>query len=149
MGSQGFLGRGAPLGAEVNLLVQLGLGALLLAGVLLARRGRYVAHGVCQGTAYVATVAMTVIWMVPSLRDNYGSGLARGVVNRVNVAVAAHLALGAAVVLLGAYVVLVAATPLVPPRLRFVRYRPWMLTLLSLWWASIALGVLTYWWATS
>jgi len=147
--ADGFLGRGATLGADLNLLVQLGLGLLLLVGMGLARRGAYRAHGFCQASAFIVTLALTFAWMIPSLRDIYAPSLVRGVVNRVNVAVAAHVVLGSAVLLLGAWVVLVAATPLVPARLRFQNYKLWMRTLLSLWWAEIALGALTYFWATS
>lgn len=54
--------------------------------------------------------------------------------NRVNVAVGAHI---------------VAGTSLIPPRLRFQSYEPWMRTLLVLWWLAIVLGAATYWLATS
>jgi len=37
----------------------------------------------------------------------------------------AHAALGSAVIVLGGYLILVAATRVVPVRLRFERYRPW------------------------
>ncbi len=51
---------------------------------------------------------------------------------------------GTRVLLLGAYVILVAATDVVPHRWRFQNYRPWMRTLFALWWSAIALGVWTY-----
>jgi uncharacterized membrane protein YozB (DUF420 family) len=149
MFADGFLGRGALLGADLNLLVQVAISVLLLAGMGLARRGAHRAHGLCQTSAFIVTLALTVAWMIPSLRDIYAPGLVRGVVNRVNVAVAAHVVLGGGVLLLGAWVVLVAGTPVVPARLRFQNYKRWMRTLLSLWWAEIALGALTYFWATS
>ena len=44
MSGEGFLGRGATFGADLNLLVQAGLGLLLLIGMALARRGLYRAH---------------------------------------------------------------------------------------------------------
>ena len=149
MYADGFLGRASTLGADLNLLLQLGLGALLIVGAGLARRGAYRGHGVCQATAFVITLAVTVFWMVPSLRSNYAPSLGRGVMNRVNVAVAAHTVLGIVVLVLGVWVILVAATPLVPARFRFTNYKRWMRTLLSLWWAEIVFGVLTYVWSTS
>lgn len=134
--------------AELNLLVQLVLGALLLAGMLLARRGWYRLHGACQSTALLGSLALTAIWMIPALRDVYAPGLAGGRLHRVNVAVLAHVGVGSVVLLLGLYVVLVAATPLVPARLRFTNYKAWMRTLLGLWWATILLGALLYWFVT-
>lgn len=149
MWTGGFLGRGALFGADLNLLIQVGLGVVLLGGMLLARRGWYRGHGACQSSVFLAVAVMTAIWMGPSLHLNYGPSLAGLVVNRVNVAVAAHIVVGTVALLLGAYVVLVAGTPLVPKRLRFDNYKPWMRTLLALWWLAIVLGVTTYWLATS
>lgn len=115
----------------------------------LARRGWYRAHGACQATALLLTILMTLIWMAPSFRDVYAPSLGRGVVNRINLAVAAHAALGTGVLLLGIYIVLVAGTPFIPARFRFENYKAWMRTLLVLWWIVIGLGVLTYWFVTS
>ena len=145
----GFLRDSSTFGGDLNLLVQIALGVMLLGGMALARRGRHAAHGVCQASAFLLMLALTVLWMVPALRDTYADGLGRGVVNRVNVAVAAHVVLGTAVLVLGAWIVLVAGTPLVPRAWRFVSYARWMRTLLALWWLEIGLGVLTYWFATS
>jgi hypothetical protein len=61
--------------------------------------------------------------------------------------VVAHAALGSVVLLLGVYVVLVAGTAVIPQRFRFQNYSVWMRTLLVLWWITIGLGVLTYWFA--
>jgi len=146
--SEGFLGRPSTFGADLNLLVQLGLGVLLFAGLLLARRSRYAWHGVCQSTALVATIVMTAIWMLPAYHANYGLAIFK-LGNRVNVAAAAHVISGTAALLLGLYVVLVAGTPLVPKALRFGNYKVWMRTLITVWWLALLLGVLTYWFATS
>ncbi len=147
MFGEGFLGRGGTFGGDLNLLVQIGLGILLLVGMVLARRGWYRAHGACQTSALALVIVMTLAWMVPSLREVYAPDLARGIANRTTIAVAAHAALGSGVLLLGVYVVLVAGTSLIPSRLRFQNYRAWMRTLLVLWWVVIGLGVLIYWFA--
>jgi hypothetical protein len=139
----GLFGGTAPRGADVNVLAQLGLGGLLLAGVLLARRGFYRAHGACQSLALVVAVGLAAAWMIPALRTIFLPGLP--VRDRASVVVIVHGLLGGSVLLLGAYVVLVAGTRLVPPRFRFQRYRPWMRTLLVLWWVTIGLGLSTYW----
>jgi uncharacterized membrane protein YozB (DUF420 family) len=146
--ADGFLGRPSTFGADLNLLIQLGLGLLLLAGLLLARRSRYGLHGACQATALVVTLIMTGIWMLPAYHTNYGPGIFR-LGNRVNVAAAAHVVAGSVALLVGIYVVLVAGTPLVPRALRFTNYKAWMRTLITIWWLALLLGVLTYWFATS
>ena len=146
--TDGFLGRGAPFGADLNIVLQVGVGVLLLVGMGLARRARYRGHGICQGTAFVLALAMTILWMVPAFHAIHADALGRGVVNRVTVTVSAHVAAGTAALLMGAWVLLVAGTPLVPPRLRFQNYKRWMRTLLILWWLALILGVATYWLST-
>jgi hypothetical protein len=145
--SEGFLGRPSTFGADLNLLVQLGLGLLLLAGLLLARRARYGLHGACQTTALVVTLAMTAIWMAPAYHANWGPGIFT-FGTRVTAAAAAHVLTGSLALLLGLYVVLVAGTPLIPKGLRFGNYQAWMRSLLAVWWLALLLGVLTYWLAT-
>ena len=146
--ADGFLGRPSTFGADLNLLIQIVLGLLLVAGLLLARRSRYALHGACQSVALVATLVMTAIWMLPAYRDNYGPAIFK-LGNRVNVAAAAHVVSGSVALLIGIYVVLVAGTPLVPKALRFTNYKAWMRTLIAVWWLALLLGVLTYWLATS
>jgi uncharacterized membrane protein YozB (DUF420 family) len=146
--SEGFLGRPSTFGADLNLLIQIALGLLLLAGLLLARRSRYAMHGACQSLALAATLVMTTIWMLPAYHNNYGPAIFK-LGNRVNVAAAAHVLVGSLALLIGIYVVLVAGTPLVPTALRFSNYKVWMRTLISVWWLALLLGVLTYWLATS
>ena len=140
----GFLLSTSTLGGDVNLIVQLLLGVTLLAGAHLAQRGFYGAHGACQTTALALTLLLTVAWMAPTFRDVYEGSIERGVVNRVNVAVAGHVVLGTLTLLLGGWIVLVAGTRLVPPRWRFTNYKVWMRTLLVLWWLGIVFGVATY-----
>ena len=149
MFSDGFLGQGAPWGADLNLLLQVAVGVLLLAGFGLARRGRHGAHGICQSAGFVLAVVMTILWMIPAFHAIHADALGRGVVNRVTIAVAAHIVVGTSALLVGAWVVLVAGTPLVPPRLRFSNYKLWMRTLLTLWWLAIILGLAVYRFGTS
>jgi uncharacterized membrane protein YozB (DUF420 family) len=140
----GFLHARSTLGGDVNLLAQLAVGLALVAGVVLARRGRYRAHGACQTTALALTLLLTVAWMGPAFRDVYEPSVERGVVTRATVAAATHVALGMLTLLLGGWVVLVAGTTLVSPRWRFRRYAPWMRTVFALWWVTMLFGVATY-----
>jgi hypothetical protein len=52
---KGFLGTGAPFGADLNLVVQLTMGVALIAGALLAKQKHYTAHGICQTTIRSST----------------------------------------------------------------------------------------------
>ncbi len=149
MFDQGFLGRGGTLGGDLNLVIQVGLGLLILVGAVLARRGWYRTHGACQSGALVLAAMMTVVWMVPSFREVYAPDLSRGVADRTMVAIVTHAALGAGVLLLGLYVVLVAGTDLIPRRFRFRNYKAWMRTVLVLWLIATGLGALGYWFATA
>ena len=149
MFADGFLGQGAPWGADLNLVLQVAVGILLLAGMGLARSGRYGAHGLFQTTGFVVAIAMTILWMIPAFHAIHADALGRFVVNRVTIAVAAHVVVGTLALLVGAWVVLVAGTPLVPARLRFSNYKPWMRTLLTLWWLALILGVAVYRFGTS
>ncbi len=135
----------ADLPSRVVLTLMMADGVLILLGAWLARRGRYRLHGACQSLAYVLIAVLVAGWMIPTFRDLYAPDLRRGVVNRADVAVAIHATLGATVVLLGAWVVLVAGTPLVPARLRFANYKGWMRALLALWWLAILAGTLGSW----
>lgn len=133
------------LDSRITLWVQIGVAGLLAVGAVFAWRGWYRAHGVCQGAAYVVTLGTTAFWMAPVFVKFFVPNLAGGHPDGSDLVVTAHATLGTVVLLLGAYVILVAATNVVPPRLRFANYRPWMRTLIVLWWGTTALGLWTYW----
>src|SRR5882672_1967849 len=109
--ADGFLGRPSTFGADLNLLIQIGLGLLLLAGLFLVRKSKYALHGACQSVALVTTIVMTAIWMLPAFHNNYGWAIFK-LGNRVNTAAAAHVVAGTIALLVGIYVVLVAGTPI-------------------------------------
>src|SRR5262245_54251226 len=117
---------------RLNLWILITVGVLLGVGALLARRGWYRAHGACQAVAYLITALMTAVWMLPVFATFFLPDLLGAKVDRTGAVAIAHGALGTAVLLLGAYVILVAGTSVIPARLRFRHYRPWMLTLLAL-----------------
>jgi hypothetical protein len=64
----GFLGTGVPFAADVNLIVQLAMGEALIAGVILAKKKRYRAHGACQTTVLLLNLWMIGFEMWPSFR---------------------------------------------------------------------------------
>lgn len=133
------------LDSTVTLWIQIGVAVLLAVGAGLAHLRWYRAHGVCQSAAYLVTLATTSLWMAPVFVKFFVPNLAGGKPDRADLIVTAHASLGTLVLLLGAYVILVAATNVVPARLRFANYRPWMRTLIVLWWGTTALGIWSYW----
>lgn len=140
----GFLGTNAPLEADINLVIQLFMGIALLLGMMLARRRRYLAHGICQGSVMILNLVMIALIMFPSFRDGVFPELpARLRIPYYSVSTL-HAALGIIAQLLGLYIVLRAGTNLLPRALCFQNYKLWMRTELVLWWVVIVFGVATY-----
>jgi plastocyanin len=140
----GFLGTGATFRADLNLVVQIAMGMALLAGMLLARAKRFRAHKYCQSSVMLLNLAMILIIMAPSFHHQVGPQIPGGLKEAYYLVPYIHAALGTIAELLGIYIVVVAATGLLPRRLRFKRYRPWMRTELALWWVVVLIGVGTY-----
>src|SRR5215467_2534730 len=65
LNSPGFLGTGATLAADFNLIVQLLMGVALLLGMILARRRHYRAHAICQGSVVLLNLVMIASIMLP------------------------------------------------------------------------------------
>ena len=141
---KGFLGTGAPFGADLNLVVQLIMGLALIAGVLLAKQKRYTAHGICQTTVLLLNLLMIGLVMWPSFQQQVKPALSKVLHKWYYEAAAIHALLGIAAELLGLYIVIVAGTNLVPQRLRFKRWKLWMRTELVLWAIVLVSGVGTY-----
>ena len=140
----GFLGTNATFGADVNLIVQLSMAGALIGGVLLAKKKRYRAHGACQATVLLLNLWMIGFEMWPSFRLQIAPRIHRLFHTNYYRIATIHAVLGAAAELLGIYIVLVTATELVPPSLRFTQWRQWMRTELVLWFFSLAWGIGTY-----
>lgn len=141
----GFLHTGATFTADLNLLVQFAMGLALIAGARLARLRRFRAHGRCQATVMLLNLVMISLVMAPSFRTQISPNLHKAGSDLYYALPALHAALGTIAELLGLYVVLVATgAPVVPVRLRFTNYRPWMRTTLVLWWVVLALGAGIY-----
>lgn len=140
----GFLGTGAPFAADVNLIVQLAMGGALIVGVILARRKRFRAHGVCQTTVLLLNLWMIGFQMWPSFRLQIAPHVHKVLRTAYYTTATVHAALGTAAELLGIYIVLVVGTKLVPPSLRFTHWKRWMRIELALWCVALILGVGAY-----
>lgn len=141
---KGFLGTGAPFAADVNLIVQLAMGGALAAGVILARKKRYKAHGACQTTVLLLNLWMIGFEMLPSFRLQVLPHVPKVLHTAYYIIAAVHATLGTAAEVLGIYIVLVVATKLVPPSLRFTEWKRWMRIELALWMLALMSGIGTY-----
>jgi uncharacterized membrane protein YozB (DUF420 family) len=141
---KGFLGTSAPFEADVNLVVQLLMATALVAGVVLARRKRYRAHGICQTTVMLLNLLMIGLVMWPSFRRQVNPSLPKLLHKAYYAAPMIHGALGITAELLGLYIVLVAGTNVLPAWLRFTNWKRWMRTELVLWFVVVISGLGTY-----
>jgi uncharacterized membrane protein YozB (DUF420 family) len=142
--ARGFLGTAASRKADITLLMELGMGLVLVVGAWLARRRCYRAHAWCQSAVVLLNLAVIVLNMAPSLHRAVAAASPTGYRDSYYLLAGAHGILGIAAEMLALYILLAAGTNLLPTRLRFVHYKPWMQTALALWWAALLLGILTY-----
>lgn len=126
-----------------NLIAQVVLFGSLLMGAFLARRQRFRAHGWVQGSVVLLNLVFIFAVMLPSFRHQlwrkgasesgtlfYGAGII-------------HAILGTTAELGGLYVVLT-ATSLLPKKLRFENFKPWMRSVLALWTLAVVSGGIFY-----
>jgi plastocyanin/uncharacterized membrane protein YozB (DUF420 family) len=140
----GFLGTGATFYADVNLVIQIAMGVALLFGRRLAQKKNFQAHKICQSSVMILNLMMIVFLMAPSFHKQVQPQIPAGLKDAYYLSAFIHATLGTIAEVLGLYIVLVAATNILPAKLKFDRYRPWMLTELTLWWVVILLGLGTY-----
>ena len=141
---KGFLGTGATFEADFNLVVQLAMAAALVAGVFLAKQGRYKAHGICQTTVLLLNLVMIGLVMWPGFRRQAIPRSLSVLHRSYYAAPLVHAALGMTAELLGLYIVLVAGTNVLPMWLRFTNWKLWMRTEFVLWFVVIISGMGTY-----
>src|SRR5438309_8153309 len=104
---KGFLGTGATFGADFNLVVQLIMGAALIAGAHLARQKRYKAHGICQTSVLLLNLLMIGLVMWPSFQKQVKPSLSEVLHKWYYETAAIHAALEIAAEPLGLYMVFV------------------------------------------
>jgi hypothetical protein len=97
-----------------------------------------------QSSMVLVNIPIVLLWMLPAYTTNVLPGLGNEFAQAYYWVPSLMLVAGAAAELLGVYIILVAATDIVPIRWRFRRYKLWMRTELVLWWAVLLLGVATY-----
>ena len=141
---KGFLGTGAPFGADLNLVAQLVMGIALIAGAILARYKRYRAHRICQTSVLLLNLLMIGLVMWPSFQQQVKPALSKAFHKWYYKVAIIHAALGIGAELLGLYIVIVAGTNVLPQWLRFKDWKLWMRAELVLWTIVLVSGVATY-----
>jgi hypothetical protein len=131
-------------GPDVTALIELAMGLALGLGAILARMGRYRAHAWCQAAVVLLNLGVVTTSMVPVFHRQVAVALSAGSLSTHYLLAAVHGAVGAMAELFAVYVLLVAGTSLVPHRLRFAAYKPWMRRALGLWWLVLLLGLAVY-----
>ena len=142
--SEGFLGTAATRYTDVVLLLEIGMGLVLLAGAVFARKRRFRAHALCQTAIVLLNAAIIVLVMIPAFRVQVSPRIPLKLGKSYYALATAHGAIGGAVELGGLYILLAAGTKLLPEKLRITRYKLWMRIVLAGWWAVLLLGLATY-----
>lgn len=95
----------------------------------------------------ILNLLMIFLIMSPSFHRQVQPQIPQGLNDPYYLVALIHASLGGVAELLGLYIVLVAGTNILPQRLRFARYKPWMRTELALWWVVLlfGFGVYYYW----
>ena len=142
--NEGFLGSGASFSADVNLVVQVTMGGALIAGSWLAKKRCYRAHAACQTSVLLLNLAMIGLVMWPSFEQQVRPASAKAFHRWYYQAAIIHAVLGTIAEVVGIYIVAVAGTKMIPKRLRFTNWKPWMRTELVLWMIVLITGLGTY-----
>ena len=150
MQETGFLGTEASRAADITLLLEMGMGAGLLAGAVLARAGRIRIHAACQSAVVLFNLALIVLTMFPAFHRQVLPKLPDRIGKPYYALAATHAALGGVAELVGLYILLAVGTNLLPEKFRITRYKFWMRRLLLVWWIVLFLGMATYarWYVT-
>jgi uncharacterized membrane protein YozB (DUF420 family) len=141
---QGFVGTAAPMGADLILLIEFAMGAGLVIGAGLARRGRFRLHAWCQSAIVFLNLAVIVLTMIPSFHAHVLPGIPAKLGKAYYGLATIHAALGSVAEVAGLYVLLAAGTNVLPEKLQLTRYKMWMRSVLVIWWVVLLLGVATY-----
>src|SRR5450432_1043065 len=142
--NEGFLGTAAPRYADAVVLLEMGMGLVLLLGAVLARRKKFRVHAWCQSTVVLLNLAIVLLVMVPSFQTRVSPKIPAKLCKHYYALATMHAVLGTVGEIAGLYIVLAAGTNLLPQRLRMTRYKFWMRGVLALWWVVLLLGLATY-----
>ena len=139
----GFLGTRALFYADLSLVLILFTAALFTLGWRLAVRKRFAPHRWVQTAAAALNTLVVLAVMVPSFISFILPGIPRKLLVGTYGVTALHALIGLLGLLLGVFVVL-RAYGLMPRRLRFRNYKPFMRTSYALYMLSTLFGLIVY-----
>jgi hypothetical protein len=139
-----LLGTPAPAAADVVAYFEIATGLMLIAGLFFVRAGHVRLHAYLQSTIVLVNIPVILIWMVPAFLEPLPPGPPALFTVAANFLPTLMLVTGGLAEILGVYIILVAGTNWIPERWRFRSYKGWMRSVVGLWWATIVLGLLTY-----
>jgi uncharacterized membrane protein YozB (DUF420 family) len=142
--NEGFLGTAAPFYADVVLLIEILMGVGLLIGAVLARMRRFREHAWCQSGIVLSNLAVIVLIMAPSFYVHVSPKIPLRLGKAYYALATSHAALGTFTEVAALYILLAAGTNVLPSKLRMTDYKPWMRSVLMLWWLELLLGLATY-----
>jgi uncharacterized membrane protein YozB (DUF420 family) len=141
---EAFFGTAASLSADLVLLLEIGMGLALIVGAWLARKERFREHAFCQSAVVLLNLVVISFSMIPSFRIHVVPRIPAKLGKAYYTLSTAHAALGTVSEFTGLYILLSAATGVLPEKLRMTNYKLWMRSVLVLWWGVLLLGIATY-----
>jgi uncharacterized membrane protein YozB (DUF420 family) len=126
------------------LLLEIAMGVGLLTGAWLARVRRFRQHAWCQSVIVLLNLAVIGLMMIPSFRVHVFPRIPGRLGKAYYALATTHAGLGTFTELAALYILLSAGTQVLPGKLRITKYKPWMRSVLVLWWGVLFLGIATY-----
>jgi uncharacterized membrane protein YozB (DUF420 family) len=126
------------------LLLEIAMGVGLLTGAWLARARRFRQHAWCQSVIVLLNLAVIGLMMIPSFRVHVFPRIPGRLGKAYYALATTHAGLGTFTELAALYILLSAGTQVLPEKLRITKYKPWMRSVLVLWWGVLFLGIATY-----
>jgi len=126
------------------LLLEIAMGVGLLTGAWLARARRFRQHAWCQSVIVLLNLAVIGLMMIPSFRVHVFPRIPGRLGKAYYALATTHAGLGTFTELAALYIWLSAGTQVLPGKLRITKYKPWMRSVLVLWWGVLFLGIATY-----
>jgi uncharacterized membrane protein YozB (DUF420 family) len=139
----GFLGTRATLCSDLTLILALFTAILFTVGLILARRKQFTAHRWLQTTAVILNSLVVIISMVYSYIMNILPGIPSKLGQGDYAVTTLHGISGAMAFFFGIFVAL-RGNELVPKRLRFTNYKPYMRWAYGLYMLATLSGTIIY-----
>jgi putative membrane protein len=133
----------APRGAVISLVLIIVTAILFTIGWRLAVQRRYEAHRLVQTVAVCLNAAVVLIWMIKSFTHNIAPEIPAKLNERTYAVATTHALVGAIGLVFGVFVML-RGNGLVPKRLQFSNYKPYMRAAYALYMLGALTGVILY-----